>query len=92
VGSETVWHDAVASLGVRPNFPLTEPLLEVHALDFNRDLYGQYVRVALVEFLREEKKFADLEALKAQIKDDCEAARKRLSSVPLHTEMAGNAD
>jgi riboflavin kinase/FMN adenylyltransferase len=75
------WHDGVANLGVRPTFGgLSEPRLEVHVLDFDGDLYGRRLRVALVDFLRPEQKFAGLEALKAQIISDAEAARRMLAA------------
>jgi riboflavin kinase/FMN adenylyltransferase len=70
------WLDGVANLGLRPTFGgLTEPRLEVHLFDYAGDLYGRRLRVALVEFLRPERKFDGIEALKAQIIKDAEAAR-----------------
>jgi riboflavin kinase/FMN adenylyltransferase len=75
------WHDGVANLGIRPTFGgLSEPRLEVHVFDFDGDLYGRRLRVALVAFLRPERKFAGLEALKAQIVSDAEAARRLLAA------------
>lgn len=70
------WRDGVANLGLRPTFGgLTEPRLEVHLFDYTGDLYGRRLRVALIEFLRPERKFDGLDALKAQIGRDAEAAR-----------------
>lgn len=75
-----VWYDGVANLGVRPTFGgLAEPRLEVHLFDFNGDLYGRRLRVALVEFVRPEQKFPGLDALKAQIARDAESARQALA-------------
>lgn len=65
----------VANLGIRPMFALEEPLLEVHGFDMQRDLYGQRVRVELVEFIREERSFDSVEALKSQIAADDARAR-----------------
>ncbi|MBB4265111.1 bifunctional riboflavin kinase/FAD synthetase [Roseospira visakhapatnamensis] len=79
-GSETVWHDAVANYGRRPTFDATDPLLEVHLFGFDGDLYNQHLRVRLVAFLRPERKFDGLEALKAQIGADADAARRLLSA------------
>ncbi|WP_416531970.1 riboflavin kinase, partial [Klebsiella pneumoniae] len=42
------------------------------------DLYGQMVEVQLIDFLRDEAKYDDLDALKAQIARDCDAAREAL--------------
>ncbi len=72
----TTWHAGVASLGVRPTVVEDgEPLLEVHLFDFDEDLYGQHLRVALVDFLRPEWKFDGLEAMKEQMAEDARRAR-----------------
>jgi riboflavin kinase/FMN adenylyltransferase len=52
-----------------------ESRLEAHLFDFDGDLYGQEVSVALLGFLRPEQKFAGLDALRAQIARDAAAAR-----------------
>ncbi|HET6906607.1 MAG TPA: bifunctional riboflavin kinase/FAD synthetase [Rhodanobacteraceae bacterium] len=65
----------VASLGVRPMFDGREPLLETHLFDFAGDLYGRRIEVEFVAKLRDEEKFADLDALKAQMDRDAEQAR-----------------
>lgn len=67
----------VASLGVRPTVarePL--PLLEVHLLDFEGDLYGRRLHVDFLHKFRDEAKFADLETLRRQIARDVEDARR----------------
>ncbi|MNI47293.1 Riboflavin biosynthesis protein RibF [compost metagenome] len=69
----------VANLGVRPMFEIAEPLLEVWLLDFDESLYGQTLETELVAFLRGEKKFDGLDALKVQIEADAAAARAVLS-------------
>jgi riboflavin kinase/FMN adenylyltransferase len=66
----------VANLGRRPTLggdPVSR--LEAHLFDFSGDLYGQELEVALVAFLREERKFSDVAALTAQIAADAAAAR-----------------
>ncbi|MCP5366993.1 MAG: bifunctional riboflavin kinase/FAD synthetase [Hyphomicrobiales bacterium] len=78
-GGDTVWHEGVANLGTRPTVDGTGVLLEAHLFDFDGDLYGRNLRVALLDFIRPERKFAGLDALKAQIGDDCAAARRILS-------------
>ncbi len=68
--------DAVANVGRRPTVnagPLSR--LEVHIFDFEGDLYDQEIAVSLVEFLRDERRFEGLEALKAQIVLDAAQAR-----------------
>lgn len=73
------WLDAVANLGRRPTFDKENVTWEVHFLDLEGDLYGLHVRTALVDFLRPERKFDGLDALKAQIAADAAAARERLA-------------
>ncbi|MES2753065.1 MAG: bifunctional riboflavin kinase/FAD synthetase [Pseudomonadota bacterium] len=71
-----------ANLGVRPSFEPPLELLEPYFFDFDEDLYGQTIEVALVEFLRPEAKFADMDKLTAQMAKDCERARAVLASTP----------
>lgn len=82
-----VWRDAVASLGRRPTFGAGEVVLEVHLFDFAGELYGQHLRVAFVDYIRAEKKFDDIDGLKAAIAADCEAARRILAATP--ADLAG---
>ena len=65
----------VASLGVRPTVKENgAPVLEVYLLDFDREIYGQHVRVDFLYKLRNEEKYSDLETLKAQIGRDVKTA------------------
>ena len=77
-GTETVWHDGVANFGNRPTFDKKDVLLEVHLFDFNGDLYGRDLRVALIDYLRPERKFDGIAALKAQLETDRDTARRVL--------------
>jgi len=81
-GSDTVWHDGVANLGRRPTFAKQDVILEAHLFDFDGDLYGRHLRVALAGYIRPERKFDGLPALKEQIAQDCDTARSILSEVP----------
>lgn len=71
--------NGAANLGIRPSFDPPKELLEPHLFDFSGDLYGQSIDVALIEFLRPEAKFETLEALKAQMAQDCDRAREILA-------------
>jgi riboflavin kinase/FMN adenylyltransferase len=73
------WRGGVANLGRRPTFDGKSTLLEVHIFDFDQDIYGRDLRVAFLDFLRPEKKFDVLDALKAQITADCKGARAILA-------------
>lgn len=65
----------VANLGIRPTVGGTRPLLEVHLFDFDRDIYGAHISVRFVHKLRDEQRFPNFDALKAQIAADAAAAR-----------------
>ncbi len=65
----------VANLGVRPTVGGTRPLLEVHLFDFDRDIYGAHISVRFAHKLRDEHRFPNFDALKAQITADAVAAR-----------------
>jgi riboflavin kinase/FMN adenylyltransferase len=75
-GSE---HPGVASLGVRPTFQPPQELLEAYLFDFEGDLYGRRIEVALHAFLRDERKFDSAEALIAAMRDDEAQARRVLA-------------
>ena len=70
-------HVCAINLGRRPTFfeHADHSLLEAHLLDFNGDLYGQSVRVSFSNFLRGERKFENIDALKMQLKHDIEQTR-----------------
>lgn len=74
--------DGVANLGTRPMFDPPKELLEPWFFDFDGDLYGQTIEVALIAFLRDETTFDGLDALKAQIMRDAEAAKAALAATP----------
>lgn len=74
-GAGTVWRSGVANFGNRPTFDKKDVLLEVHLFDFNGDLYTRHLRVALIDYIRPERKFSGLDELKAQIAMDGAEAR-----------------
>jgi riboflavin kinase/FMN adenylyltransferase len=78
-GAGLVDHPGVASLGTRPTVNGVDPLLEVHVFDFEGDLYGEYLSVDFIRWLREERKFASLAALVEQMHRDAGQARAVLN-------------
>ena len=50
--------------------------LEVHVLDFNRNVYGEVVTIHLLKKIREVRKFKDVDALKKQIEKDIQITKK----------------
>ena len=66
----------VANIGTRPTVKGLRQQLEVHLLDINMDLYGRHIDVVLKQKIRNEQRFASLEALKEQIAKDVVTARQ----------------
>lgn len=84
-----VWVDEKAymgaiNVGVRPQFHASaeHPLVEAYILDFDRDIYGQEIRLEFVERLRAEQKFPSVDALVARMHEDVEQARRLLANNP----------
>ena len=63
-------YKSFTNLGIRPTWRLEKPMAETHIFDFSGDLYGKTVEVRLIRYLREEKTFASVEALKEQLNYD----------------------
>lgn len=73
---DSVDYKGVANVGVRPTvLEGAKPILEVHLLDFDRDIYGKNIQVTFCSKLREECKFASIEALRAQLERDILAGK-----------------
>lgn len=74
----------VANVGIRPTIAGSRRvLLETHLLEFAEDLYGRKVEVIFHQKLRDERRFADLHELRAQIAQDVAAARHYFADRPL---------
>ena len=75
------WRRGVANIGRRPTVNEgPESRLEVNIFDFDADIYGAELAVALHAYIRPEQKFAGLDALKAQIATDAAEARRLLTN------------
>ena len=66
---------AVLNIGRHPTLPEGPPTIEAHLLGYEGDLYGVAISLELIGYLRGERKFADVEALRAQVKRDINLAR-----------------
>jgi riboflavin kinase / FMN adenylyltransferase len=78
-GAATSSHRAALSVGSNPTFAKQSGIsVEAHLLDFDRDLYGQRLRLELLHRLRDERHFESVEALVAQIARDVAEVRARL--------------
>ena len=76
-GSYAVWaevdgqkYKAMMNIGFNPTFPNGKRTVEVHILDFNKDIYGKEMRVSVVQKLRNEKKFNSVGELKKTLEID----------------------
>jgi len=72
--------DAVASVGSRPTFDGTIPILEVHLFEFDEDIYGEYIHVDFIGWLREQQKFEEVDELVAQMHVDADNAKTILAA------------
>jgi riboflavin kinase/FMN adenylyltransferase len=71
----------IANIGYKPTIGGQKLNLEVHLLDFDKDIYKYYIKIEFLSYLRKEKKFNGLDALKRQINQDIEAAKQYFSTV-----------
>ena len=72
--------NGVASVGSRPTFNGTKPLLEVFLFDFDEDIYGDYIHVDFIAHLRSQMKYELVEELVAQMHVDADNARSILAA------------
>lgn len=77
-GNETF--DGVMNIGVKPTFEenLKVKVFEVHIFNFDKDIYGEFLKVEICNFIRREKKFNGVEELKKQLSEDCLVAQQQL--------------
>ena len=75
------WYDGVTNIGLRPTVDSDERVsVETHLFAYEGDLYGKQVEVQFIEFLRPERKFADVEALKTAMLEDLKNAKALLEN------------
>jgi riboflavin kinase/FMN adenylyltransferase len=79
IAGEKTWRDGVANFGRTPTTGIRDPLLETVIFDFEGDIYGQQLEVALVRYLRPELKFDSLDAMIVQMNKDVETAKHHLA-------------
>lgn len=80
VGWNGVTLFGMLNIGVRPTVNTgTTETMEVHLFDFSKDLYGETLRVMFLQRLRDERRFANLEELVAQLRRDRDASRDVLA-------------
>lgn len=79
LAGETGWRPAVANFGRTPTTGIRDPLLETYIFDFEGDIYGQQIEIALVRYLRPELKFDSVDDMVVQMHRDVEDARVHLA-------------
>jgi riboflavin kinase/FMN adenylyltransferase len=78
IGADETVFRAMMNIGVRPTINGTKRTIEVNIIDFDKDIYGEVMKVYLFAYLRGEGKFKGLDALKEQLAKDKTAANERL--------------
>lgn len=73
-------YGGMLNVGIRPTFDGTELRVEVHLFDFEGEIYGEELRIEFVERMREEQKFASIDALKEQLSTDERRSRAALKA------------
>ncbi len=63
-------YKGITNIGVRPTFAVSNILAETNIFDFNGEVYGEAAKITLIDFIRPEKKFSDVNELIAAIKED----------------------
>ena len=71
----------ITNVGVRPTFGESDVSIETHLLDHDADLYGRNVRLSFVQRLRDERRFPDVDALRAQIEADRRRAERLFTRI-----------
>ncbi len=75
-------HPSITNIGLRPTFgDTTKTMIEAYVLGFDGDLYGRSVRLGFVQRLRDERKFDDVDALRAQIEADRRRAERLFAQI-----------
>lgn len=75
-------YKGICNIGLKPTVTINGlPTVEVFIFDFNKDIYGQILRVEFIQKIRDEKKFSGLDELTKQINNDCCTAKKILTEI-----------
>jgi riboflavin kinase/FMN adenylyltransferase len=76
------WLKGMLNIGFKPTFKSRERTIEVHILDFDKTIYGEVLTIELIDKIRQEKAFNDINELKKQLTADKDSVRKRLENNP----------
>jgi riboflavin kinase/FMN adenylyltransferase len=76
-------------LGTRPTFDDGAAVLEVFLFDYRGDLYGRVIEVEFLDFVRADRRFSTIDALRAQIANDCERALALIRAIEAESPLQG---
>ncbi len=79
VFAENQWHKGMLNIGKRPTLNTSKATVEVHLFDYNANLYDEIITIEFIRFIREEKKFPNLDELGSQLHKDRKYALQVLS-------------
>jgi len=85
-------YGGVMNVGSNPTFGEDVLVAETHIFDFDRDIYGQPIKINMLDFLRDEQKFASVGALSAQIAKDVARAKAILAAEEQELAMSCEDD
>lgn len=88
IQNQTTHIHGVVNIGTRPSVGGIQKMCEIHLFDFNQELYGKRIEIELIHKIRDEQKFQNLNALKAQIARDVQCAMEDLAKEFKNEEMA----
>jgi len=87
IGTRPTFESAQATAMAKPEAPSsTNPLVEVHILDFDENIYSQKLELSFCKYLRSERRFESISALKNQILADCEQSKAYFHSPDRNTK------
>ena len=75
------WYEAMVNIGIRPTLDMDHVTIEAHLFDFDKDIYGQMIRIAFLDRMRDELRFNSLAELKVQLDRDAMLSRRLLKQV-----------
>lgn len=72
------WHQGMCNIGFNPTFDQRQFSIETHIFDFDKDIYGQNIRICFISFIRMEQKFGSVQLLKEQLEKDKKNTIKKI--------------
>ena len=70
-------YKSITNIGYAPTYQKKKPIAETHVFDFSGNLYGKNIRISFLQYIRKERKFATMEALKKQIEKDISICKQK---------------